>query len=136
MAASSEDRNRVEAPSDWQGWQRWLANVDWSDRRCWLQRVTATARAAPGHEGSFTWAEAPQADPVNLTFHAYEEDQPGDRAHEHLMATWPAFSRWWRNGMNSRLALAEARARLEEHMPELFPVAGPSNQTLADRKRA
>jgi hypothetical protein len=31
VAASSEDRNRVEAPSDWQGWQRWLANVDWSD---------------------------------------------------------------------------------------------------------
>lgn len=62
MAASSEDRNSVEAPSDWQGWQRWLANVDWSDWRCWLQRVTATDRAAPGHEGGFTWAEAPQAD--------------------------------------------------------------------------
>jgi len=38
-----------------------------------------------------------------------------------LASTWPAFSRWWREGANARPTEAEARARLEEYMPELVP---------------
>jgi hypothetical protein len=28
MATSPEDREHVAAPSDWQGWQRWVEEVD------------------------------------------------------------------------------------------------------------
>ena len=72
-------------------------------------------------DGRAPWQEAAQAGPVSLTVRAYEEDQPGDRIREQLAATWPAFRRWWRDGANSRPAAGEARARLQEHMPELVP---------------
>ena len=39
----------------------------------------------------------------------------------HLRAVWPAFRRWWQDGANARPGLDEARARLEQHMPELIP---------------
>jgi predicted choloylglycine hydrolase len=120
VADSAEDGDRLIAPSDWQGWQRWAEGIDWSDWRSWLQRVAA-ADWAPVHGAGTPWAEAPRADPVSLTLRAYEEDEPGDRVREHLTATWPAFSRWWRDGANTRPDLREARARLEEHMPELIP---------------
>ena len=35
--------------------------------------------------------------------------------------TWPAFRQWWRHGANTRPTPDQARARLEEHMPELVP---------------
>ncbi len=120
MADSAEDGKRVAAPCDWQGWQRWVEGVDWSDWRSWMRRVAATDWA-PGPGAGIPWAEAPRAGPVSLAVRAYEEDEPGDRVREHLTATWPAFGRWWRDGANSRPVLREARARLEEHMPELVP---------------
>ena len=97
-----------------------MEDVDWSDWRSWLQRVASTdwapgpAAGAPLAEGSAGWA-------VSLTVRAFEEDEPGDRIREHLAAAWPAFRRWWRDGANTRPTAGEARARLEEHMPELVP---------------
>ena len=46
---------------------------------------------------------------------------PQQRVREQLAATWPAFRRWWQDGANTRPAAGEARARLQEHMPELVP---------------
>jgi len=43
---SPGDRDRVAAPSDWQGWQRWAEGVDWPDWRSWLQRISAHPEAA------------------------------------------------------------------------------------------
>ena len=40
---------------------------------------------------------------------------------QHLAQVWPAFRRWWREGVEARPSAGEARAALEEHMPELVP---------------
>jgi hypothetical protein len=120
VAKTPEDGARVAAPSDWQGWQRWVEGVDWSDWRSWLQRVASTDWA-PGQTAEPPWQGAAQGGAVSLTVRAYEEDEPGDQIREQLAATWPAFHRWWRDGANTRPAAGEARARLEEHMPELVP---------------
>jgi predicted choloylglycine hydrolase len=64
---------------------------------------------------------APETGAVGLTVRAYEEDEPGDQVRGQLAATWPAFYRWWREGASTRPTTAQARARLEEHMPELVP---------------
>ena len=120
MAKTPGDRDRVAAPSDWQGWQRWVEGVDWSDWRSWLQRVALTDWV-PGQAAEPPWQEAAQPGAVSLTVRAYEEDEPGDRVREQLAASWPAFHRWWRDGANSRPTAGEARARLAEHMPELVP---------------
>ena len=120
MAKSPEDHNPIAAPSDWQGWQRWAEGVNWSDWRSWLQRVVLTDWP-PTQMGDAPWQGAVQAGAVSLTVRAYEEDEPGDRIREQLAATWPAFHRWWRDGANTRPTTEEARARLEEHMPELVP---------------
>ena len=120
MATSPKGRERVTAPSDWQGWQRWVENVDWSDWRSWLRRVALTDWAAGPPTGT-PWQRTPEVSAVSLTVRAYEEDEPGDRVREQLAATWPAFHRWWREGANTRPATGQARARLKEHMPELVP---------------
>jgi predicted choloylglycine hydrolase len=120
VAKIPEGRDRVPAPSDWQGWQRWVEGVDWSDWRSWLRRLASTDWA-PGQVAGAPWKGAAQTGAVSLTVRAYEEDQPGDRIREQLAATWPAFHRWWRDGANTRPAAGQARARLEEHMPELVP---------------
>ena len=120
MADSAGDGDRVAAPSDWQGWQRWVEGVDWSDWRSWLQRVAATDWV-PGRGADVPWEEVRRTGAVSLTLRAYEEDEPGDRVREQLAATSPAFRRWWRDGANARPASGEARARLQEHMPELVP---------------
>jgi hypothetical protein len=120
VAKTPEDGDRFPAPSDWQGWQRWVEGVDWSDWRSWLRRVASTDWA-PGQTAGPPWPEAAPVGAVSLTVRAYQEDEPGDRIREQLAATWPAFHRWWRNGANTRPAAGEARARLEEHMPELVP---------------
>lgn len=93
MAEGHVEGERVTAPSDWQGWQRWVEGVDWPDRRGWLQRV-APANWAQGQTASPAWAGPPRADAVSLTLLTVEEDQPGNRIREHLAATWPAFCRW------------------------------------------
>ena len=110
----------VAAPSSWQDWQRWVEDVDWSDWRSWLRRMASTDWAA-GPWPDAPWDQAPRGDVVSLTLRAFGEDEPGDRIREHLAATWPAFRRWWREGTNTRPTAAVARARLEEHMPELVP---------------
>src|SRR5437773_1484627 len=120
MATSAEGRERAAVPSDWQGWQRWVEEVDWSDWRSWLRRVASTDWAAV-RPAEAPWQSAPETGPVSLTVRAYEEDEPGDQARGQLAATWPAFHRWWREGANTPPATAQARARLEEHMPELVP---------------
>jgi predicted choloylglycine hydrolase len=120
MATSPKGRNPIAAPSDWQGWQRWVENVDWSDWRSWLRRVASTdwAAALPAET---PWQTAPEAGAVSLTVRTYEEDEPGDQIRAQLAATWPAFHRWWREGANTRPTTGQARARLEQHMPELVP---------------
>jgi hypothetical protein len=49
VAIRPEGNSRVAAPSDWQGWQRWVEGVDWSDWRGWLKRL-ASRDWSPGHE--------------------------------------------------------------------------------------
>ena len=118
-------------PANWQDWQHWVEGVDWSDWRSWLQRLaaadwastdwTATDWAAGSWPGS-SWERAPQAhEVIPLTLRAFGEDEPGERMAGQLNAAWPAFRRWWQEGANARPDADEARARLEQHMPELVP---------------
>ena len=120
MTRGEDGASRVAAPSSWQGWQRWVQDVDWSDWRGWLARVAATDWAA-GPAPAVPWPQAPAAGEIPLILGAFAEDEPGDRIRDHLARTWPVFSRWWREGANARPSAAQARARLEEHMPELVP---------------
>jgi hypothetical protein len=120
MTADRGGEHPLAVPSSWQDWQRWTEGVDWSDWRSWLRRVSSTDWAAGPWPGT-PWDQAPGAGPVSLSWQAFGEDEPGDRIREHLVATWPAFRQWWREGANARPAAGEARARLEEHMLELVP---------------
>ena len=133
--AGSDDEQRAAAPSNWQDWQRWVEDVDWSDWRSWLQRVASTDWASEPWP-TVPWEQAaPQKAPqgeVSLTLRAIEEDQIG----EHLAATWPAFRRWWLDGANARPTAGQARARLEEHMPELVPVWQQLTALLGDDPEA
>ena len=125
MAEKRDHEGNVAAPSSWQDWQRWVENVDWPDWRSWLQRLASTDWAATDWAAApwpgTSWEQARPAGDVSLTLAAWEEDEPGDQIGQHLARTWPAFHQWWRAGANTRPTAAEARARLEEHMPELVP---------------
>jgi predicted choloylglycine hydrolase len=113
-------------------WQRWVEGVDWSDWRSWLQRLaatdwtatdwTATDWSAGPWPGS-PWERKPQEQQgaIPLTVRAFEEDDPGEQMAGQLETVWPAFRRWWHEGANARPDIDEARARLEQHMPELIP---------------
>ncbi len=120
MAKDRDGGDQAAVPASWQDWQRWVEDVDWTDWRSWLQRLAATDWSSGPWPGA-PWEQAPRAGAISLTLRAFTEDEPGDRISEHLAATWPAFRQWWRNGANTRPTAAEARARLEEHMPELVP---------------
>jgi predicted choloylglycine hydrolase len=115
-----EGADPAAAPASWQDWQRWGQDVDWSDWRSWLRRVAATDWGA-GPWPQVPWEQSSRTDGISLSLRAFEEDEPGDKISEHLAATWPAFRLWWREGANTRPTAAQARARLEEHMPELIP---------------
>ena len=111
---------------DWTDWRQWVDRTDWTDWRSWLQHVTATDWTATEWTAS-PWSGPPweppaEASPIPLTFRAFAEGEPGDRIAGHLRSAWPAFRRWWHGGVSTRPSAAEARARLEEHMPELVPV--------------
>jgi len=106
-------------PSSWQDWQRWVQDVDWSDWRSWLRHVASTDWTTGPWPGA-PWDQAARAGEVSLTLRAFGEDEPGDRIGEHLAAAWPAFREWWGEGA-ARPTAEQARARLEEHMPELVP---------------
>jgi predicted choloylglycine hydrolase len=57
---------------------------------------------------------------VPLTLYAIDEPQPGPRWQALFDATWWAYRRWYlRDGEAARPPLAQARAALEAHMPEL-----------------
>ncbi len=137
------DRDRGQptaAASSWQDWQQWVEDVDWTDWRSWLQRVASTDWAT-GTWPATPWEEPapPREEPyggVALTLRAFEEDEPGDRIGEHLTATWPAFRRWWLDGANTRPTAEQARARLEEHMPELVPLWQRLTALLGDDPEA
>jgi predicted choloylglycine hydrolase len=120
VAADRDGGDRVAAPSSWQDWQRWVEGVDWSDWRTWLQRVASTDWAT-GRWPATPWEPAPRAGEVSLALRAWQEDEPGEAIRDHLTAIWPAFRQWWRDGANIRPTAGQARARLEEHMPELVP---------------
>src|SRR5580693_4547166 len=120
MSTDEDGTSRVAAPSGWQDWQRWVQGVDWSDWRGWLARVAATDWAA-GPVPAVPWQQEPAPGEIPLALGAFTEDEPGEAIRDHLATTWPAFSRWWRQGANARPTAAQARARLEEHMPELVP---------------
>jgi predicted choloylglycine hydrolase len=108
-------------PANWNDWQRWVEGVDWSDWRSWLQRL-ATMDWAAGPWPGTPWERKPQEQEViPLTVQAFGEDEPGERMAAQLRTAWPAFRRWWREGANTRPDTDEARARLEQHMPELVP---------------
>src|SRR5580658_9158294 len=120
MNTDEDGTSRVAMPAGWQDWQRWVEDVDWSDWRGWLARVAATDWAA-GPVPALPWQQAPAPGEIPLALGAFTEDEPGEAIRDHLATTWPAFSRWWREGANARPTAAQARARLEEHMPELVP---------------
>jgi predicted choloylglycine hydrolase len=119
------------APGNWQDWRHWVEGVDWSDWRSWLQRLAAADWAAAdwaaadwaaGPWPGTPWEREPQEhEVIPLTLHAFAEDEPGERMAGRLGAAWPAFRRWWHEGANARPGTDEARARLEQHMPELVP---------------
>jgi len=117
--------------SDWRDWKQWVQDVDWSDWRSWLQRAASTDWAAAPWPG-MPWEQAPRPGVVSLVLRAWEEDEPGASIRGHLTATWPAFRKWWREGANARPATEAARARLEEHMPELLPTWQQLTAMLGD----
>jgi predicted choloylglycine hydrolase len=109
-------------------WQRWVQRADWSDWRSWLQHLATmdwttvdwtTIDWAAGPRLGTPWEREPRAEEViPLTLRAAADDEA---LGAHLNAVWPAFRRWWQDGANARPGLDEARARLEQHMPELVP---------------
>ena len=126
--------------SGWPDWRRWAEDVDWSDWRAWLRRV-ASADWAPGHGPGGPWPGAPWEQTsltgaISITFRAFEEEEPGDLIGGQLAAAWPAFRRWWRAGANARPTAGQARARLEEHMPELVPAWQRLTALLGDEPDA
>jgi predicted choloylglycine hydrolase len=135
MMAGSDHGQPLAPPSSWQGWQRWGEDVDWSDWRSWLQRVASTDWASAPWPAT-PWEQAAPGAQVSLTLRAFEEDEPGDRIGEHLAATWPAFRQWWLDGANTRPTAEQARARLEEHMPELVPAWQRLTDLLGDDPEA
>jgi predicted choloylglycine hydrolase len=107
-------------------WRQWVEGVDWTDWRSLLVRLTATdwtagatSLSASAVPADVEW-QAPSEGPALLRLRAYAEDHPGPRVQEHLVRTWPAFRRWWTQPTATpRPTAEEAKARLEEHMPEL-----------------
>jgi predicted choloylglycine hydrolase len=125
---------------DWTDWRQWVDGTDW---RTWLQRFTATDwtttdwtttdwTASPW--SGPPWEPPAGASPIPLTFRAFAEDEPGDQIARHLRSAWPVFRRWWHGGTGQRTrpSVSEARARLEEHMPELVPTWQRLSAMLGD----
>jgi len=120
VAENRASGDRRTPPAGWQDWQRWVEGVDWPDWRSWLKQIASTDWAT-GAWPRTGWEQSPQAGEIPLLLQAWEEDEPGDQVGRHLAQVWPAFRRWWREGANARPSAGEARAALEEHMPELVP---------------
>ena len=101
-------------PSPEATWQEWVQyGVTWSrhptagEQACAQPTSSRAARPAGHHE---------------LTFHSYREATPGPRWQVLFDTTWPAYRSWYTaHDLEVRPSLAEARAALREHMPELLP---------------
>jgi predicted choloylglycine hydrolase len=60
--------------------------------------------------------------PQRLSLDSYREAAPGPRWQALFEATWPAYRSWYTaHDVEARPTLAEARAALGQHMPELVP---------------
>jgi predicted choloylglycine hydrolase len=130
------------AAPDWTDWRQWVDGSDW---RTWLQRFTATDWTTTDWTTT-DWTASPWSGPpweppagaslIPLTFRAFAEDEPGDQIASHLRSAWPVFRRWWHGGTGQwaspRPSGSEARARLEEHMPELVPTWQRLSAMLGD----
>lgn len=68
-------------------------------------------------------APAPVLAPLVLRMTGVLEDRPGPTWSALLDATWPSYRAWFASeGWDARSTLAESRAALEQHMPELLPM--------------
>lgn len=86
----------------------------------WTAADTASAPASSSPSGASSAASTTQAPDRRLAFVGYREDTPGERWRALFQATWPAYRAWYLSqGWEARPTLAEAEARLREHMPEL-----------------
>jgi predicted choloylglycine hydrolase len=76
----------------------------------------------PPFAGAGTAATWHTLDPVDLTFRAIAEPEPGARFRARFAAVWPHYRAWFlRDGDAARPSYAVARRMLREHMPELVP---------------
>ena len=114
--ADRDSGHQEAAPGGWQDWRRWAEAADWTDWRSWLQRIASTDWASVPWPAA-PWEQQGAGPGISLSIRAFEEEELG----EHLTGVWPAFRRWWRDGAATRPTAGQARARLEEHMPELVP---------------
>ena len=135
MTTEHDDKRPATPAPDWTDWQQWVEGTDWSDWRSWLKHLSSADWAAAPWTGA-SWEQPPGTGTIPLTLSALAEDEPGDQIAGHLQATWPAFRRWWHGGANARPSAAEARARLEEHMPELVPTWQRLSAMLGDEPDA
>jgi len=139
VTAENDGQQPATAPPDWTDWQQWVEGTDWSDWRSWLRRISSADWAAAPWTGA-SWEQPTGTGTIPLTLSAFAEDEPGDQIAGHLQATWPAFRRWWHGGAAQptagRPSAAEAKARLEEHMPELVPTWQQLSAMLEDEPDA
>jgi predicted choloylglycine hydrolase len=135
VTAEHDDKRPATPAPDWTDWRQWVEGTDWSDWRSWLKHLSSADWAAAPWTGA-SWEQPPGAGTIPLTLSALAEDEPGDQIAGHLQATWPAFRRWWHGGASARPSAAEARARLEEHMPELVPTWQRLSAMLGDEPDA
>ncbi|UJH70102.1 C45 family autoproteolytic acyltransferase/hydolase [Ornithinimicrobium sp. INDO-MA30-4] len=100
-------------PSDWQAWIEYgLAWAEVTANRTLAQEVVSPAK----------WETPASARQQHLSMTGYRESQPGARWKALYDATWPAYRAWWASdGLDARPELAEAKAALSKHMPELLP---------------
>ncbi len=93
-------------------WQEWVRyGLAWSHGHPGGERTCPSGAgvAPPGADGSLA-----------LRFFSYQEAAPGARWQALFEATWPAYRSWYTaKDLRARPTLAEARAALGEHMPEL-----------------
>ena len=121
-AVMTEDKRHCRPggpPYRWDDWQR----VGGGYRLVGLALVAAARRLdglGAGPWPDAPWEQAPRAAAISAHPAGHRGGRPGGSLSTWPQA-WPAFGRWWREGANTRPDAAEARTRLEEHMPELVP---------------
>lgn len=100
-------------PSSDAPWQEWVRHG-----LAWSRYPVASERASA--QPTSSWAPQP-ARQHQVTFRSYREATPGSRWQVLFDTTWPAYRRWYTaQDLEARPSLAEARAALRKHMPELL----------------